>query len=127
MLIEAIREAVAPRLHAHDEKIAEHDVVIQTIQKNAPFLRDMQDFITTRQGALELGIDPALMPEYPQSRLTICAIAGRTLTNQGAETGASISSRLDGSAVVVQMNTYRRQAVYAALRELASAEKSRGR
>jgi hypothetical protein len=118
MLLAAIKQAVAPRLHAHDEKIAEHDVVIGAIKEAAPFLQDQQEFITLRQGAMELGKDPAMMPNFPRTKENLCGIAGRLLRERGAETGAPVAARLDGSPVTAEMNTYRRGDVYAVLREL---------
>lgn len=118
MLVDAIKQAVAPRLHEHDTKIAEHDVVIGAIKEAAPFLRDLTEFITCREGAFELGIDPASMPHYPENRLTICQHAGNLLTQRGSARGEKRAGRLDGSSVTTEFNTYRRGDVYSALREL---------
>jgi hypothetical protein len=122
MLLDAIKQAVAPRLHAHDEKIAEHDVVIGVIKDTAPFLQDQEEFITLRQGAIELGKDPSMMPNYPQTKETLCGLAGRMLKERGASTGTPVAARLDGSSVTAEMNTYRRGDVYGVLRELTKGD-----
>jgi hypothetical protein len=122
MLLDAIKHAVAPRLHAHDQKIAEHDIVIGAIKEAAPFLQDQDEFITLRQGAVELGKDPTMMPNFPRTKETLSGLAGRLLKERGARTGTPVAARLEGSSVTAEMNTYRRADVYATLRELTKGD-----
>lgn len=93
-LLHAIKQAVAPRLKNHDEKIHEHDVIISEIKNSVPVLRDQEDFITVKQAIAELGLDPTLMPYYPKSRENISGLAGQDLKNQGVAQGESFISRL---------------------------------
>lgn len=118
VLLDAIKNAVAPRLHAHDEKIKEHDLVISEIKEAVPTLRDEGEFIPIRQAISEQGLDPSLMPLYPRSRENLSGLAGQLLKEKGAEQGPSVVSRIDGQSFETQMNTYRRNDIYSILREI---------
>lgn len=56
-LVTAIKEAVAPRLRQHDDKLNEHEVVISEIRSSVPALRDQEEFITVKQAISEQGLD----------------------------------------------------------------------
>lgn len=116
-LIEAMKEAVAPRLRAHDDKLQEHDVVITEIIESSPAMRDQGEFITVKQAIAEQGLDASQMP-LPGSRETLSGVAGQMLKKQRAEQGPSQLARLDGVSVATEMNTYRRGAIYAVLKEI---------
>lgn len=118
-LVEAIKQAVAPRLRQHDDKLDEHDIVIGEIKKAVPTLRPQDEFVTVRQAISEKGFDPIAMPLHPDSRETLPGLAGQLLKQRGAEQGASVISRLDGRSVDVEVNTYRRGDIYIVLDEIA--------
>lgn len=117
-LVEAIKQAVAPRLHAHDGKLREHDAIIEEIKDAVPALRDSEEFIPVRQAIQEQGLDPTVMPLHPRSRENLSGLAGQLLKNRTAEQGASVVARLDGASAATPMNTYRRGAIYAVLEEI---------
>ncbi|OYZ62733.1 MAG: hypothetical protein B7Y04_12720 [Gallionellales bacterium 24-53-125] len=119
-LIEAMKEAVAPRLRGHDDKLHEHDVVIAEIVDAVPTLRDQDEFITIKQAVSEKGFDSTMMPLYPQSRENLSGLTGRMLKDSNAEQGASVIARVDGQSIPIEMNTYRRRNIYAALDEINS-------
>lgn len=118
LLLETLKQAVAPRLRAHDEKLIEHDVVIQELRDAVPVLRDPEEFISVRQAVIEQGLDQTLMPLYPKSSENISGLAGQLLTAKRTKTGASVISRVDGRSVSTEMNTYKRKAIYAVLSEI---------
>jgi hypothetical protein len=119
-LIEAIKQAVAPRLHAHDGKLREHDAIIEEIKEAVPTLRDPAEFIPVRQAIQEQGLDPTVMPLHPRSRENLSGLAGQLLKSHGAEQGESVVARLDGVATAVPMNQYRRGVIYAVLEEITN-------
>lgn len=118
VLLDAIKQAVAPRLHVHDERIHEHDLIISEIKEAVPTLRDDGEFIPVRQAIHEQGLDPTLMPLYPKSRENLSGLAGQLLKKKGCEQGQQVVARLDGQAIEVAMNTYRRRDIYASLKEI---------
>lgn len=115
MLIAAIKEAVAPRLRQHDEKLLEHDIIIREISETAPFMRDPDQFITVKQAIVEKGMDADSMPYYPSSRQNLSGLVGQTLKSKNAETGGVVASRGDSTALTIETNTYRRKDIYEAL------------
>lgn len=117
-LVEVIKQAVAPRLHAHDEKLTEHDVAIDRIKDAVPSLRDPNEFIPVRQAIQEQGLAPTVMPMHPRSKENLSGLAGQVLKSRAAEQGEHVISRLDGVAAAVPMNTYRREMIYAVLEEI---------
>ena len=117
-LVEAIRQAVAPRLHAHDGKLREHDVIIEVIKEAVPALRDTKEFIPVRQAIQEQGLDPTVMPLHPRSKENLSGLAGQLLKSRAAEQGETVTSRLDGGSAIAQTNTYRRGVIYAVLEEI---------
>jgi len=117
-LIDAIKQAIAPRLHAHDGKLREHDVIIEVIKEAVPALRDTEEFIPVRQAIQEQGLDPTVMPLHPRSRENLSGLAGQLLRSQAAEQGGSVVARLDGGSATTSMNTYRRGAIYSVLEEI---------
>lgn len=117
-LIEAMKEVVAPRLRNHDDKLHEHDVVIAEIVDAVPTLRDQDEFITVKQAISEKGFDSTMMPLYPQSRENLSGLTGQMLKDRNTEQGESIIARVDGQSRPIEMNTYRRRNIYAALEEI---------
>ena len=117
-LVEAIKQAIAPRLHAHDGKLREHDEIIDEIKEAVPALRAPDEFIPVRQATQEQGLDPSVMPLYPRSRENLSGLAGQLLKSRAAEQGPAVVARLDGGSVATSMNTYRRRAIYAVLEEI---------
>lgn len=124
-LIETVRQAVAPRLHAHDEKLHEHDIVIEELKEAAPMLRDKDEFITVKQAVSEHALDPNSMPRYPQSRETLPGLAGQMLKEKGVEQGVSEITRLDGQSIPTEVRTYRRRDIYDVLVQIMQ-NKQRG-
>ena len=117
-LLEAIKQAVAPRLRDHDNKLYEHDVVITELKEAVPTLRDQDEFISVKQAISEQGLDPTWMPLHPQSSENLSGLAGQTLRSRGAEQGPSVIARIDGRSISAEMNTYRRRDIYATLTEI---------
>lgn len=117
-LAAVVSKAIAPRLHEHDDKLRQHDVVITEIIEAVPALRDDKEFISIRQAISEYGLDPSLMPLHPRSRETLPGLAGQTLTKRGAEKGGSAISRLEGQSIATAVNTYRRGEIYKVLDEI---------
>ena len=125
-LVEAMKEAVAPRLRAHDDKLHEHDVVIAEIVEAVPAMRDEGEFITVRQAISEKGLDASEMPLYSTgSRETLAGLAGQMLKNRKAEQGPSVLMRLEGASVTSEVNTYRRGEIYAVLKEINKGKPQR--
>ncbi len=118
-LLAAMKEAIAPRLRDHDDKLREHDVVIDEIKQAVPALRDSDEFVTVKQAITEQGLDSTSMPLHPHSYENLSGLAGRMLKERAAERGGSIVSRLDGQRLTVPMRTYRRREIYAVLDEIA--------
>lgn len=116
-LVDAMKEAVAPRLRQHDEQIREHSIFIEEIREAVPTLRDEGEFITVKQAITEKGLDASQMPLWPK-RETLSGVAGQTLKSKGAEQGVTVPARLDGQAVAVPMNTYKRGEIYTVLDEI---------
>ncbi len=116
--IEAMKQAVAPRLQAHDDKLHAHDVIISEIKEAVPTLRDQKEFITVRQAISEQGRDPASMPLYPNSRENLSGLAGQQLKSKRAEQGPREVMRVDGQSLSTEVNTYRRAVIYAVLDEI---------
>ena len=114
-LVEAIKQAVAPRLRAHDDKLNEHDVIISEIKDAVPTLRDPEEFITVKQAVVEQGRDANQMPYFPDNKDTLSGLIGKKLKSLAAEQGSPIVSRLDGQSFSTEMNTYRRREIYKAL------------
>jgi hypothetical protein len=117
MLIEVMKQAVAPRLQGHDDKIREHDVVIEEIKEAVPALRDEEEFITVKQAITEQGLDWSQMP-LSNSRENLSGLAGQLLKSHHADQGPQVPARLDGTSIVKLMNTFRRGAIYRALTEI---------
>lgn len=117
-LIEVMKEAVAPRLRVHDEKLHEHDVVISEIKDAVPTLRDQDEFISVKQAISEQGYEADSMPLYPTSKENLSSLTGNLLKSRDSETGPGITSRIDGQSLSVVMNTYRRRDIYAVLKEV---------
>jgi hypothetical protein len=124
-LVEAMKEAVAPRLRDHDDKLHEHDVVIAEIVESVPAMRDDGDFITVRQVISEQGLSPSEMPLHPGSKETLAGLAGQMLKKRNAEQGECVLMRLEGASVVSEVNTYRRGEIKAVLKEIVQ-KKPRG-
>lgn len=117
-LLEAIKQAVAPRLIAHDDKLHEHDVMIADIKVAVPALRDPSEFITVKQAINEQGLDFSVMPLHPQSRDNLASLTGKKLKASFAEEGGSVIARLDGQNIATKVNTYRRKAIFDVLQEV---------
>lgn len=124
-LVDAMKQAVAPRLRAHDDKLYEHDVVIAEIKQSMPTKRDQEEFITVKQAIAEQGLDPSAMPLHPQSRDTLSGLAGKKLKAMNAEQGASVMARLDGQKIDIPTNSYRRGVIYEILQELSDGGQSK--
>lgn len=116
-LLEAIKQAVAPRLLSHDDKLNEHDLIIAEIKDAVPACRDPQEFITVKQAISEQGLDPSIMPLHPKSKDNLAGLTGKRLKANFAEEGSSMIARLDGQTTAVKVNTYRRKAIYGVLQE----------
>lgn len=117
MLIETIKEAVAPRLRNHDEKLNEHAVFITELQEAVPTMRDQDEFITVKQALSEKGLDPEQMPLHPQSSETLSGLAGQMLKDRKVEQGQGVPTRLDwqGKGFAKLMGAYRRRDIYSVL------------
>ena len=124
-LVEAMKQAVAPRLRAHDDKLYEHDVVIAEIKQSMPTKRDQEEFITVKQAIAEQGLDASAMPLHPKSRDTLSGLAGKKLKAMNAEQGAAVMARLDGQKIDIPTNSYRRGVVYKILQELSGGGQSK--
>jgi hypothetical protein len=124
-LLQAIKEAVAPRLRNHDEKLYEHDVVISEIKNAVPVLRDQDEFITVKQAISEQGLDSTSMPYYPTSRENISGLVGQMLKKKGVAQGDSVISRIDGRSQAIEVNTYPRGKIYEVLKEISSTKQPR--
>ncbi len=121
-LLEAIKQAVAPRLIAHDEKLYAHDIMIADIKEKSPVYRDPEEFITVKQAISEQGLDYSVLPLYPNSRDNLSSVVGKALKASNTEQGASVVSRIDGQPfnMAAEMNTYRRSAIYKILENYKS-------
>lgn len=117
-LVEALKEAVAPRLHAHDNMLVQHDAAIEEIKEAIPALRNPDEFIPIKQAIQEQGLDPTIMPLHPRSRENLSGLTGQLLKSRASEQGRSVVARLDGVSTSTPMNTYRRAAIYAVLAEI---------
>jgi len=117
-LLDAIKEAVAPRLREHDGKLREHDIVISEIKNAVPVFRDPDDFISIKQAFTEQGLDGNEMPCYPKSRENLSGVIGQILTKRGVEKGMPIETRIDGRSLSTKMNTYRRREIYSAIESI---------
>ena len=124
-LVDAMKQAVAPRLRAHDDKLYEHDVVIAEIKQSMPTKRDQEEFITVKQAIAEQGLDASAMPLHPKSRDTLSGLAGKKLKAMNAEQGAAVMARLDGQKIDIPTNSYRRGVVYKILQELSDGGQSK--
>ena len=124
-LVDAMKQAVAPRLRAHDDKLYEHDVVIAEIKQSMPTKRDQEEFITVKQAIAEQGLDASAMPLHPKSRDTLSGLAGKKLKAMNAEQGASVMARLDGQKIDIPTNSYRRGVIYEILQELSDGGQSK--
>ena len=124
-LIEAMKQAVAPRLVAHDDKLQEHDVIISEIKSAVPTFRDQDEFITVRQAISEQGLDPTLMPNYPLSKENLSGLTGQKLKEIGALKGPSEVVRVDGHSISTEVNTYRRIDIYSVVAEISSSKQKR--
>lgn len=121
-LVEAIKQAIAPRLHDHDGKLKEHEAIIEELKEAVPSLRDPSEFIPVRQAIQEQGLDPTVMPLHPRSKENLSGLAGQLLRTRGAEQGDSVVARLDGVSAAATMNTYRRGEIYVVLEEITRAK-----
>jgi hypothetical protein len=117
-LLQALKEAVAPRLRAHDDKLHEHDFVIAEIRDAVPTLRDQSEFIPVKQAINEQGLDSSLMPLHPRSRETLSGLTGQMLRDRGVVQGGSVIARIEGQSFSTEMKTYRRGDIYAVLAEI---------
>lgn len=124
-LVEAMKQAVAPRLRAHDDKLYEHDVVIAEIKQSMPTKRDQEEFITVKQAIAEQGLDASAMPLHPKSRDTLSGLAGKKLKAMNAEQGAAVMARLDGQKIDIPTNSYRRGVIYEILQGLSVGGQSK--
>lgn len=124
-LLDAIKEAVAPRLRQHDDKIHEHDVIITEIKDSVPALRDQDEFITIKQAINEQGLDSSSMPYHPQSRETLSGLVGQQLKNSNARQGDPVVTRMDGHSQTIEVNTYRRGEIYKVLNEIGKIKQPR--
>lgn len=120
MLVETIKEAVAPRLRDHDEKLHQHALFITEMQEAIPTMRDQDEFITIKQAISEKGLDPEQMPLYPRSSETLSGVAGQILKERGVKQGDGVPTRIDwqGKGLAKTRNTYRRGDIYAVLDQL---------
>lgn len=117
-LVAVVKEAVAPRLHAHDKKLRDHDIKIATIEESMPTMQDPNEFIPVKQAIAEKGLDASVMILHPQSKETLSGLVGQMLREKGAERGPEVISRLDGQVRAVPMNTYKRRDIYTVLEEV---------
>ncbi len=117
-LVEALRQAGAPRLHERDGRLEGHDAIIEEIKEAVPTLRDPKEFIPVRQAIQEQGLDPTVMPLHPRSRENLSGLAGQMLKSRSADQGETIAARLDGGSVATTMNTYRRGSIYSVIDEI---------
>ena len=124
-LLAAIKEAVAPRLRQHDDKIHEHDVVITEIKNSVPVLRDQDEYITVKQAINEQGLDSTSMPYHPQSRETLSGVVGQLLKKRSAKQGDPVVARMDGRSQAIEVNTYRRGEIYEVLKEVGTTKQPR--
>lgn len=118
-LVDVMKQALAPRLRLHDEKLHEHDLVISELRDAVPTLRDGEEFISVKQGISEQGYEADSMPLYPKSKENLSSLIGNLLKTRGFETGPSVMSRIDGQALSVVMNTYRRRDIYLVLKDVS--------
>lgn len=121
-LLDAIKEAVAPRLREHDGKLLAHDIVISEIKSAVPVFRDPDEFISIKQACTEQGLDGNEMPFRPKSNENFSGFIGQLLAKKGVEKGTPIETRLDGQSFSTKMNTYRRREIYAAIKSMADTQ-----
>jgi hypothetical protein len=114
-LFEAMKQVVAPRLHQHDEKLQQHEVIITEIKQAMPTMQDPDEFITVKGAIAEKGQDYSVMPLYPNNKDNLSSLVGKQLKASGCELGKPVVSRLDGQPIAAEMNTYRRRDIYKAL------------
>jgi hypothetical protein len=119
-LAAVVADAVKPRLDDHETKIRKHDILIGEIKEAVPAMRPPSEFIPIRQAISEKGLDPNVMPLYPQSKETLSGLAGQMLVKKGVEKGGSAISRLEGQSVTMLVNRYRRADIYKVLDEIES-------
>lgn len=124
-LLAAIKDAVAPRLRQHDEKLNEHDIVISEIKEAVPALRESEEFITVKQAISEQGLDSTSMPYYPKSKENLSGVVGQILVGRGSKKGDPVVSRLDGQNISTEVNTYSRGEIYKVLKEILSTKQPR--
>ncbi len=117
-LLQAIKQAVAPRLRDHDEKIHEHDVIISEFKNVVPVLRDQEEFVTVKQAIAEQGLDYTSVPYYPNSKENLSGLVGQMLKAQGVAQGDSVIARIDGYSKATEVNTYPRGKIYKVLEEI---------
>lgn len=123
-LVAVVREAIAPRLNDQDDKLREHDVVIQDhnvkiieIRRSVPSLRNPDEFITVKQAAMEKGYDTNEVP-LPHLGDNLSGLAGQLLKTKRAVQGPRVTSRQDGQSLRIGTATYKRGEIYSVLDEI---------
>lgn len=114
-LFEAMKQVVAPRLHQHDEKLNQHEIIITEIKQAMPTMQDPDQFITVKGAIAEKGLDSTIMPLFPNNKDNLSGLIGKKLKTLNCEQGKPVVSRLDGQPISAEMNTYRRRDIYSVL------------
>jgi hypothetical protein len=100
-----------------DEQIAGLDTRLVAIETSPQVTRDVNEFITIRQGCMELAVDP---DELVDGRLGLAAVVGNRMAELAREgritRGDDRPYRLPDSKKIVDVATYERRYVHTALK-----------
>lgn len=103
--IQALAVATRGALEKHDEALEEHSERLDDIEQRDPANRPSEAFVTIKQRCQERAVSLAFIVE---GRMNLPQACGQFLQKNGAEKGAPIQERLDGSSRIVDVATWRR-------------------
>jgi hypothetical protein len=121
-LIAMAIQQLAPQVVQHEAKLIEHDAEIADIRRALPAPHDPDEFVTVKQRIIEVHRDPSILP-LPDCRWNLAQVVGQRLKESNAKRGPTVTARLDGSAVVTEVQTWRRADIDAVIDDVLRSRK----
>lgn len=111
--IKSLAQATQIVLEKHESQISNHEVQIEEMKRGLPAFRAPDAFVTIKQRFLERALS---FGTVVQGRMNLSQACGQYLQKSGAEKGQSLPERIDGTAVIKDVATWRREDIDAAIK-----------
>lgn len=103
--IESLAQSTQVVLLHHEAEIYSNKVQIEEIRRDLPSQRSPEDFITIKQRCFEKALSPETIVK---GRMNLSQACGQYMTKMNMSKGRKLFERLDGSAMVSEVGTWRR-------------------